>query len=202
MLKYMGVVFRIVIPLVIVAVAMGGFYTWYRRKMADMKPDEAGRSLPGARLTSERLRTMPHPPWRIVFEIGEKSLGNIDHVVIGPPGAIAIETIMADRPSAEAALAQSNRAQLMANAAITRGELDELTSRVGVSCNLLAKVYWGTPGVDVPAALDVTEGLVAIEGQRLEQWLMALPPGPLGPAQVDQVWQAVLTGIGRPDPLA
>jgi hypothetical protein len=201
-LKYRGVVVRILIPLFIVMFVMAGFYWWYTKKMADMQPGDSERSLPGARLTSERLRSMPHPPWRVVFEIGEKSLGNIDHVVIGPCGAIAIETIMADRPSLEAVEAQSNAAQVMANAAITRGELDDVTSAVGVPCKLLAKVYWGTPVPDQPAGIAVTEGLVAVEGQRLEQWLMMLPPGSLGAAQVDQVWQAVLTGIGRPDPLA
>lgn len=181
---------------------MGGFYSWYRKKMADMDPSDGERSLPGARLTSERLRSMPNPPWRVVVEIGEKSLGSIDHVVIGPAGPIAIETIMADRPSLEATQAQNNAAQLMANAAINRGDLDDITSSVGVPCRLLAKVYWGTPVPDEPAGVNVTEGLVAVEGQRLAHWLMTLPPGSLTPAQIDQVWQAVLTGIGRPDPLA
>lgn len=202
MLNCSGVVFRILIPLIIVALVMGGFYSWYRRKMSDMNLSDGERSPSGARLTSERLRSMPNPPWRVVVEIGEKSLGNIDHVVIGPAGPIAIETILADRPNVDATHAQTNAAQLMANAAITRGDLDDLTSSVGVPCRLLAKVYWGTPVPDEPAAVNVTEGLVAVEGQRLVEWLMALPPGSMLPAQVDQVWQAVLTGIGRPDPLA
>lgn len=202
MLKYTSVVFRILIPLIVVVLVMGGFYAWYSKKMTDMKLTDGERPLPGARLTSERLRSMPNPPWRVVFEIGEKSLGTIDHVVVGPVGVIAVETIMADRPEVGEAAEQSNAAQLMANAAITRGDLDDLTSAVGVPCKLLAKVYWGTPAPDQPAAVNVTEGLVAVEGQRLAQWLMALPPGSLVPAQVDQVWQTVLIGIGRPDPLA
>ncbi len=181
---------------------MGGFYFWYTKKMSDMKVRDGERPLPGARLTSERLQSMPNPPWRVVVEIGDKSLGSIDHIVVGPVGVIAIETIMTDRPDSPETTEQPNTAHLMATAAITLGELDDMTAPLGVPAKLLAKVYWGAPAPDQPAAVAITEGLVAVEGQRLTQWLMTLPPGTLVAAQVDLVWQRVLTGIGRPDPLA
>lgn len=189
----------VIIPLAILTVALVGFYLWYRNKMSDMKPDTDARALPAARLTAERLRELSSPPWRVVYEIGERHLRAVDHVVIGPCGAIAIETLMLDRPLAAD---ETGGPQLVANAAIERADVDDLTSQVGVSCSLLAKVYWGTAQPDQPAAIEVAAGLVAIDGHRLVDWLVGLPPGPLTPAQIDQVWQTVTIGIGRPDPLA
>ncbi len=163
-----------------------------------MKPDADSRSLPGARLTAERLRLLASPPWRVVYEIGDRHLGAVDHVVVGPTGVIAIETLMLDRPD----IAEGgSEPQLIATAAIERGDVDDLTRTVGVPCNMLAKVYWGTAQPDRPAAIEVTTGLVAVDGHRLVDWLIGLPPGPFSPAQVDQVWQVVTTGVGRPDPL-
>ena len=188
-----------IIPLAILTVALVGFYLWYRNKMSDMKPDTDARALPAARLTAERLRELSSPPWRVVYEIGERHLSAVDHVVIGPSGAIAIETLMLDRPLAAD---ETGGPQHVANAAIERADVDDLTSQVGVSCSLLAKVYWGTAQPDQPAAIEVAAGLVAIDGHRLVDWLVGLPPGPLTPAQIDQVWQTVTIGIGRPDPLA
>lgn len=189
----------VLIPLVATTLALVLFYVWYRRKLADMKPDADSRSLPGARLTAERLRLLASPPWRAVYEIGERHLGAIDHVVVGPTGVIAIETLMLDRPEIAGG---TSDAQLLATAAIERGDVDDLTRTVGVPCNLLAKVYWGAAQPDLPAAIEVTTGLVAVDGHRLVDWLVGLPPGPLAPAQIDQVWQVVTTGVGRPDPLA
>ena len=194
---------RILVPVVLVGVVMFLFWTWYRRTISDLAPDQNERPLPGARLTAERLRNMRTPPWRVVYEIGPSALGDVDHVVIGPTGVIAIETVMADRPTPAAIAEQVEAAgpHLVANCAITRGEVEAVTEPVGVGCKLLARVYWGAPADDQPAAHPVTTGLVAVEGQRLEQWLMSLPPGPLSADRVDRVWQSVVTGIGRPDPL-
>ncbi len=188
----------VLIPLVVATLALVLFYVWYRRKLADMKPDADARSLPGARLTAERLRQLASPPWRVVYEINDRHLGAVDHVVVGPTGVVAIETLMLDRPEIAE---DSGDPQLIATAAIERGDVDDITRAVGVPCHVLAKVYWGTTQPDRPAAIEVTNGLVAIDGHRLVDWLIGLPPGPLSATQVDQVWQAVTTGVGRPDPL-
>jgi len=189
----------VIIPLVVATVALALFYLWYRNKISDLKPDTDSRALPAARLTAERLRGLASPPWRVVYEIGERHLSAVDHVVIGPSGAIAVETLMLDRPLS---VEDAGSPHLVANAAVERADVDDLTSRVGVSCDLLAKVYWGTAQPDHPAAIEVAAGLVAVDGHRLVDWLVGLPPGPLTPAQIDQVWQAVTIGIGRPDPLS
>lgn len=184
--------------LIVIVVVVGGAYAWYRRYLRNLAPDENVRQLSGVRLTSERLHTLPNPPWRVVFEIGEDRLGGVDHVVIGPSGIIAVTTIMADRPPST----DEADAHQVASSATLRSEVDDLARRAGLSCDRLAKVFWGAEQPDQPAAIEVMHATTAVVGQRLTEWLATLPPGPLTSAQIDLAWQAVLTGIGRPDPLA
>lgn len=188
----------ILIPLILIAALLGGAFAAYRRYIASMQVDSGARQVNGARLTSERLQQLPSPPWRFVLEISDDRLGGVDHVIIGPSGVIAVSTLMVDRPAG----AGTPDPQQLAMAAILRAPVDELAASVGLSCKTLAKVYWGAQQPGRPAALDTGLATVAVEGQRLNDWLLTLPPGPLMPAQIDLAWQAILTGIGRPDPLA
>ena len=188
----------VLIPFLLLLGALVGFYVWYRNKIKDLEIGDDDRTIPGARLTAERLRGLSSPPWRVVFEIGAKHLGPIDHVVIGPAGVMAIETLTVDRPIGDLSVPE---AQLIANAAIARGGVDDLTARVGLGCKTLVRVYWGSPQPEQPAGIELVAGLIAVEGQRLDEWLVALPPGSMQAAQVDLAWQTVATGIGRPDPL-
>lgn len=188
----------ILIPLVLLPVLVLGAYAWYRRAMNRMKPDDGERDVSGLRLTSERLRALPSPPWRVVYEIRGDSLGSVDHVVIGPAGVVAIDTVLADRPSGPI----SSDPNVVAAAAVSRGGVDELAQRAGLRCDVLAKVFWGTPQPDDPPANELTHASIGVEGQRLDSWLASLPAETLTPSQVDLAWQAIVTGIGRPDPLA
>lgn len=188
----------IIIPIVLLFVFLGGGLAWYKQAMKNMAPDSTPRHVNGARLTSERLRALPTPPWRFVFEISEDKLGGVDQVIIGPSGVIAVSTQVLDRPTP----ADHPDPHLVANAALMRGPVDELAKRAGLSCDFLAKVYWGTAQPERPAAIQSMHATLIVEGQRLNDWLLTLPPGPLTPAQIDLAWQAILTGIGRPDPLA
>lgn len=188
----------VLVPFIVSVAALVGFFIWYKRKIRDLDVNDSERPIPGGRLTAERLRSLATPPWRVVFEIGERHLGSIDHVVIGPAGVLAIETVMIQRPTRIDAAAQ---AQLVATAAITRGAVDELAAAVGQECKTLVRVYWGEAQLDLPAGIELVPGLIAVDGHRLNDWLVSRPPGPLTPAHVDQLWQAISTGIGRPDPL-
>jgi hypothetical protein len=194
----------IVIPLILLPLLVVGAFTWYRRSIAAMKPSDT-RPVSGVRLTAEALHRLDSPPWRIVYEIGG-SLGGVDHVVIGPPGVIAITTIVADRPDAERLIAAAGDAQLTAEAAVERGPVDELARPSQVPCRLSARVFWGAPDPDRPAFEEVAHGNHLVEGQRLGAWLdtIADPSSgqqPITQAQIDLAWQAIVMGIGRPDPL-
>lgn len=188
----------IIVPLIVIPIAVIVAFVWYRRKIAAMQPDVETRDVPGARLTAETLRRLPGPPWRVVYEIRPSQLEGADHVVIGPCGIIALTTHVADRPAGDVERVSA----MVASPGIVRAAVDVHTAPTGVRCDRVVKVYWGTPRPELPAGREGTNGAIEVEGQRLEEWLHSLPPGPLQPAQVDAAYRAVVVGVGRPDPLA
>jgi hypothetical protein len=133
----------IVVPLVVLPIALVGVFFWYRRSITDMRAGQA-KPVSGLRLTAEALHRAPSPPWRVVYEVGG-TLGDVDHVLIGPPGVTAITTLVGDRPRPERLREARSEAQLISDAAITRGPLDELLRSVDCSCDRSARLYWGCP---------------------------------------------------------
>ena len=188
----------IIIALVVLPAAAVIAFVWYRRWIADLQPGEP-TPVSGRRLTAEALHRLPSPPWRVVYEISD-ALGEVDHVVIGPPGVIAITTVLADRPSPTALISERGEPMLVSEAAIARGPLDELLRAVDASCEVSARVFWGTPDPSRPAGDDVVHGSVFVEGQRIGDWLAAAAAIPLEQGRIDEIWRTVITGIGRPDP--
>lgn len=187
----------IIVPLIILPILLVGVYVWYRRSVADMRPDQP-KAVSGLRLTAEALHRAPAPPWRVVYEVGG-ALGNVDHVIVGPPGVIAITTVVADRPDP----VQLRDAILLSEAAIARGPLDELLRAAAASLDRWARVHWGAPDPGRPAADELAHGNVLVEGQRIDEWLAAMVAGaaaPLDAARIDAIWRTVVIGIGRPDP--
>lgn len=190
----------IVIPLVVLPIVIIAAALWYRRSMADLKPDDP-KPVSGVRLTSEALHRLDSPPWRVVYEIGG-ALGGVDHVVIGPPGVIAVTTVVADRPTPEKLIESSSEARLASEAAVARGPVDELARPAGAECRLSARVFWGSPDASRADHDDVAHGSQLVEGQRIDRWLASLTSEPnLEQPQIDLVWQAIVMGIGRPNPL-
>jgi len=192
----------IVVPLIILPILLVGGYVWYRRSIADMRPDQA-KPISGLRLTAEALHRAPTPPWRVVYEIGG-ALGDVDHVIVGPPGVVAISTVVADRPDPARLRAASGDAVLVSEAAIARGPLDELLRAATASCDQWARIHWGTPDPERPPAEDLVHGSVLVEGQRIDEWLAAMTTDadePLDAARIDAIWRTIVIGIGRPDPL-
>lgn len=187
---------RILLPTLVIALLVVGAFVWYRRKIADMSPGDAPTTS-GVRLTSERLRGLASPPWRVVFEIAPDRLDGVDHVVTGPAGVFALRTMLSDRPATSNASPHA-----VAEAAVARGGVDELVTAVGGRCLMTVDVHWGAPRPDESPVTELAAGSIAVEGQRLVDWFVGLPPAAATPAQVDQWWQAITTGIGRPDPLA
>jgi hypothetical protein len=193
----------IVIPLVLLPLVIIGIWVVYRRSLARLQPDDA-RPVSGVRLTAESLHRLDAATWRVVYEIGG-ALGGVDHVVIGPPGVIAIATVAADRPPPERLLDTTGEAALVSEGAVARGPVDELGRPVGVGCDLTGRVFWGSPDTSRPPFDVVVHGVHLVEGQRIAAWLDDLATRtehPLDRTRIDLAWQAITMGIGRPDPLS
>ena len=151
------------------------------------------------RLTSGALRALPTPPWRVVYEIGTERLTGAEHVVLGPPGAFAVTTSLDPLPGEPA---HDPDPVALASAAMLRGGLDDALHRVRLSSAGLVVVHWGGADADAPPAVPGMHGVTHVDGRRLDEWAGTFAGATLTAAQVDLAWQAVVTAIGRPDPLA
>ncbi len=187
----------IIIPVVVIAIGMPLALAWANKTFKSGTGAEGDVvHAPAARLTSNALRTLATPPWRVVYEIGDDKLGGIEHVVIGAAGVFALQTSMDPLP---VAVEPNPDPHEIAQAAIVRGSLDDALARCAMSSDRLVRVHWGA---GASGAVDVLPGLTAVAGASLGEWTDSLAGQSLSPAQVDLAWQTVLTSIGRPDPLA
>jgi hypothetical protein len=193
----------ILIPVLLVAVVVPTGVMWaHRRFKSPGERDDEPASAPAARLTSTALRSLPAPPWRVVYEIHPDRLGGVEHVVLGPPGIYAVVTSMDPMPAAPAG---DPDAHAIAQVAIRRGALDDALRRCAMTSDRLVTVHWGVNAAG-RSAIDLLPGATAVDGRQIEAWAGAsatrVDGTVLTPAQVDLAWQTVVTAIGRPDPLA
>lgn len=197
----------IIIPVVVVAVVVPLGLAWARRRFKETAGEGDGQPITAAvRLTSNALRGLPSPPWRVVYEIAGERLGGLEHVVIGPPGIFALVTTMDPMPEQSLDALDAPDRHAIARAAILRGALDDALRRCAMSSDTLLTVHWGAAGAGAsPISVDTQPGATAVDGRRIETWAASVGPHdgpPLTAAQVDLAWQTVVTAIGRPDPLA
>ena len=187
----------IIIPVVVIAIGVPLALAWANKtfKARPSTPESDVVIAPAVRLTSNALRTLATPPWRVVYEIGADKLEGIEHVVIGPAGVFGVHTSMDPLP---VTTEPDPDPHAVAQAAIVRGSLDDALTRCAMSSDQLVRVHWGA---GASGAVEVLPGLTAVAGGSLHEWTGSLTDRSLSPAQVDLAWQTVLTSIGRPDPL-
>lgn len=199
----------IIIPVVLIAVVVPIAFTQAKRYLKDgaALADDEPIVAPSARLTSNALRELPTPTWRVVYEIAEERLGGPGHVLLGPVGIFAVQTSMEPIPTGSDAPPDASS---VAAAAIARGGLDDALRRCAMTSDRLLTVHWGAPDDGAPIAVDTVPGATAVDGRSLAHWAdqlvadLAADPArePLSQARIDLAWQTVTTAIGRPDPLA
>ena len=189
---------NIIIPVVIIAVIVPAVTLWAKHRYHDSVGDDDELPVaPSDRFTSNALRDLDSPPWRVVYEIGADRLGGIGHVLIGPPGIFAMRTTMDPLPTPPTG---EPDARDISQAAVARSELDDALRRCAMSSDQLVTVHWGAnEGSEI--AIEMLPGHTAVDGRSLGDWAAGSGPDTLTPAQVDLAWQSVVTGIGRPDPL-
>ena len=191
----------IIIPLVIIAIVVPLAFKWAKNTFKDAPTaDDTAAVASGARLTSNALRDLPTPEWRVVYEIADERLGGVEHVLIGPPGVFAIQSSMDPLPADRGGESRGDP-QEVARVAIVRGDLDDALAPCVMTSDRLVQVHWGATVGEPQAAVELFPGLTAVDGRRVSEWTAGLAPS-LSPSQVDLAWQTVTTAIGRPDPLA
>lgn len=189
----------IIIPVIVIAIIVPFGFMWAKKTLKESEhgTDDA-IAASSLRLTSNTLRELPAPPWRVVYEIADVKLGGVEHVLIGPPGVYALQTSMEPLPPPPDAPADAHE---IGASAIARGGLDDALRRCALSSDWLVHVHWGPDGHAADGAIELGPGHLAVDGRSLIAWATSLEPNELTPAQVDLAWQTVTTEIGRPDPL-
>lgn len=189
---------NIVIPVIVIAVIVPAVLLWAKHTFRDSAgSDDDLPVAPSDRFTSNALRELDSPPWRVVYEIGDGRLGGIAHVLIGPSGIFALRTTMDPLPAPSTGDVD---ARTVSEAAVARAELDDALRRCAMSSDRLVTVHWGAnEGAEI--AIEMMPGHTAVDGRSLGDWVAGSGPETLSPAQVDLAWQSVVTAIGRPDPL-
>jgi hypothetical protein len=199
---------QIIIPVLLLVIIVPVVSWWAKKRFKDGPGDQIDLVAPSSRLTSNALRRLESPPWRVVYEIAPDKMSGIEHVLIGPAGAFALVTVLDPLPTpADIAGVGEPDAHALARVAITRGGLDDALRRCALTSNGMVRVHWGPAVAGAPPSVDVMHGVTAVDGRRLAEWASDVESraeaggSQLTPSQVDLAWQTALTSIGRPDPL-
>ncbi len=190
----------IIIPIIVLAIAAPAGFVWAKKlKTGGASTRVESPTAVGTRLTSDALRDLASPPWRIVYEITEEKLDGIEHVIIGPAGVFAVQTSMDPLPAPRVDPASAHE---IARVAILRGGLDDALRRCAMTSDQLVTFHWGVDSDHRGQSVEVSPGAIAVDGRAIAAWAATLRERRLSPAQVDLAWQTVVAAIGRPDPLA
>ena len=154
--------------------------------------DRKRRGRDGERRTERRLRPLERRGWRVVHDI-DKGRGNIDHVVVGPPGAYLLETKhLTGEASVAAGVLTIKRgdderdlwASDTVGSAVKSSAValrNELVSAAGIHFVQGVVVLW----CDFPQEYVESESVVYLHGDRVHDWLYNQPPR-LAPGAVAQ----------------
>lgn len=190
----------IYIPVLVLAIAVPVVSYWAKRRFKDTATSDSDDVVvpPGDRLTSNALRELETPPWRVVYEVAPERLGGVGHVLVGPAGVFALRTTMEPfpgRPDVEP------DARAIGQAAVYRGGVDDALRRCNLASKALVDVHWGV-NESADIAVELLPGRIAVDGRALGDWANGARDDTLSVAQVDLAWQSIVTAIGRPDPLS
>lgn len=150
--------------------------------------------------TAAELRKLRRHGWRVVNHFLLRN-DDIDHILIGPGGAYAIETKWSASPwESDFGRARQRDAirQVTANARLT--SLWHPLRKFTINAEPVV-VLWGgdvknwTP----PNSIQVKEGVLVVAGPALSTWLASLGGEVLQPSQINDVWTAIETHLARRD---
>lgn len=146
----------------------------------------------GEQWTAQQLRRMRRRGWRVVNHVTLRHW-DIDHVLVGPGGAYAIETKWSATPwrtsPPERRIAEAC-GQVFANSR----DLTLWLRRHGLGAVEPVVFLWGSGTKDLPAVQRVVagpRGVSVVSGPSAASWLATLPTDRLQPDQVLRAWHAL-----------
>lgn len=149
----------------------------------------------GEKWTAQQLRRFVRSKeWRLINRLHLKRHSDVDHVLIGPPGVIVIET----KGGATDWMEASQQSRI--DAAVGQVRRNEIPVR-----GLVRARQTGTPMYAVvvlwPSYEDfktqVVNDVTVLSGHRLSEWVADLPTGGLSPEGVADAWSALADTVER-----
>ncbi len=144
----------------------------------------------GEQWTASELRPLQRQGWKVVHHVSLRAW-DIDHVLIGPGGAFAIET----KWSAQSWASESGRvARAASQAAGNARDLSRWAPfrKAGIDVQPLV-MLWGGGGRSSDAAKEIRQlnGVVVVPGQSAGKWRKDLPSDVLTHEQIEAGWLAL-----------
>lgn len=143
--------------------------------------------------TASELRRLQRGGWQVVNHLLLRSW-DIDHVLVGPGGAFALET----KWSAEPWVLDppDDRVRRAARQAVDNARDLRLWTkfrRAGVQDVHPVVMLWGAGSAQLAAmsGLVMVEGAWVVPGPAADSWRATIPTGVLSPEQVDAAWQVL-----------
>ena len=153
---------------------------WWIREIARVFGEGAERDRKGAEgeaLTDSALRSLRRHGWRIVHDLEFPGRGNVDHLLVGPGGIIAVDskytterlwvTPKAIGGSRANHIGKAKYAAELAKRALEEAGFASLTVQP-------ALVFWGPGAPNIPGGLVTIQDTLVLEGRRARAWRVKL----------------------------
>lgn len=172
---------------------------WWVREMAQVFGAGAERERKGAEgeeLTSSVLRPLRRHGWRVVHDVEYPGRGNVDHLLIGPGGIIAVDskytserlwvTPKAIGGSQRNHIGQAKFSATLAERALAEAGLDHMAVQP-------ALVFWGPGAPPIEGDQIMIQNTLVLEGRQARAWRLTLRdrPSVLDKATVKSVASAI-----------
>ena len=146
----------------------------------------------GERWTAQQLRRMRRQGWRVVNHVTLRQW-DIDHVLVGPGGAYAIETKWSATPW-KTSPPERRVAGACEQVSANSRDLTLWLRRLGLGAVEPVVFLWGSGTRNLPAVQPVTNGprmVSVVSGPSAASWLATLPTDRLQPDQILAAWRAL-----------
>jgi hypothetical protein len=149
----------------------------------------------GEQWTQQEVRSLP-AGWKVIHHLELRKHGDIDTVLLGPPGLVVLETKWSARSWTDDFMRDRIDRAATYVADVTKLVKNVLRPRTGELPFHSAVVLW--PGRREVARVD-TRGVAVFEGTELREWLATLPDAGVSTQQIAAGWAELEAHIGRRD---
>jgi hypothetical protein len=159
-------------------VAMG--WAWWCWAIVHLFDDEAERDRKGAEgeeSTGHALRPLRRHGWTVIHDLEYPGLGNVDHVIVGPGGVIAIDSkFTTERLSVTAKAIRGSRRGHISEAKYAAHLAERALGCAGFEAVDVepALVFWGPGAPSIPDGHIVIQDTLVLEGRKSRSWRSAL----------------------------